>query len=145
MADWAYAAGDPAAVNRWSFRLFKQSITKTIAWRLANISSSTTSEDNIVQILDDTQKGPGDNITYDLIAKLVAPGVLGDATVAGLEEALTTYTANIVINQLRHSVLVRGAMSQQRVPVAMRDTARVRLADWWQERDWAKAPSPLAA
>lgn len=135
MADWSYGPNDPAAVRIWSHRLFKQSITKTIAWRLANISSSPTSEENIVQILDDTQKGPGDNITYDLIAKLAGPGVIGDDEVAGAEEALTTYTTSMSINQLRYPVKIRGAMSQQRVPVAMRDTARVRLADRWAESD----------
>jgi len=134
MADWSYGVNDAATVKLWSTRLFKQSITKTIAWRLANISSSISSEENICQILDDTQKGPGDNITYDLIAKLTGAGVQGDNTLAGQEEALTTYTASITIDQLRNAVLVRGAMSQQRVPVNMRDTARVRLGDWWQER-----------
>ena len=80
MADWSYGVNDAATVKLWSARLFKQSITRTIAWRLANISSSVSSEENIVQILDDTQKGPGDNITYDLISKLNAPGVIGDDT-----------------------------------------------------------------
>ena len=131
MADWNFAANSAEAVKIWSHRLFKQSITKTIAWRLCNISSSVSSEENIVQLLDETQKGPGDNITYDLIAKLSGPGIVGDNPIAGAEEALTTYTTSITINQLRHSVLVRGAMSQQRVPFNMRETARVRLADWW--------------
>lgn len=134
MADWSYGVNDAATVKLWSARLFKQSITRTIAWRLANISSSVSSEENIVQILDDTLKGPGDNITYDLISKLNAPGVIGDDTLAGQEEALTTYTTSITINQLRNAVLIRGAMSQQRVPINMRDTARVRLGDWWQAR-----------
>lgn len=134
MADWSVGVNDAVAVKQFSSRLFKQSITKTIAYRLAQISSSISSEENIVQILDDTQKKQGDQITYDLIGKLSGAGVEGDNELAGSEESLTPYTASILINQLRHAVKIRGAMSQQRIPFSMRDTARVRLADWWQER-----------
>lgn len=112
MADWSVGTNDPIAVKRFSSRLFKQAITRTIAYRLAQISSSVSSEENIVQILDDTQKGPGDQITYDLIAKLNGAGVAGDNTLAGAEEALTPYTGVITIDQLRHAVNVRGAMSR---------------------------------
>ena len=135
MAEWTFGPNDPAAVKIWSHRLFKQYITKTIAWKLANISSDHTSEENICQILEDTQKGPGQNITYDLVAKLSGPGVQGDAEIAGNEESLTIFTTSMNIDQLREAVKVRGAMSQQRVPIPMRETARVRIGDWWKERD----------
>jgi len=135
MADWSYGPNAPEAVKIWSARLFKQSITKTIAWKLANISSSVKSEDNIVQILDDTAKGPGQTVTYDLIAKLGQAGVVGDNEIAGSEEALVSYTTSMSIDQLRFSVKLKGAMSQQRVPIAMRETAKVRLGDLWAERD----------
>ena len=131
MADWSYGPNAPEAVLIWSSRLFKQAITKTIAWKLANISSSVKSEDNIVQILDDTSKGPGQQITYDLIAKLNGPGIAGDNEIAGEEESLVSYTTTININQLRHAVKIKGAMSQQRVPINMRETAKTRLGDWW--------------
>jgi N4-gp56 family major capsid protein len=131
MADWSYGPNAPEAARIWSARLFKQAITKTIAWKLANISSSVKSEENIVQILDDTSKGPGQNITYDLIAKLSGAGVQGDNEIAGGEESLVSYTTSMNIDQLRHSVKIKGAMSQQRVPIAMRETSKVRLGDWW--------------
>jgi len=136
MAEWEYGPNAPEAAKLWSRRLFKQSITKTIAWKLANISAAIDGEENIVQILEDTQvQKAGGTITYDLVAKLSGLGVLGDNPLAGQEESLTTYTTTITINQLRHSVLVKGAMSQQRVPFQMRKTATGRLADWFAERD----------
>ena len=134
MADWSYGVNDAATIKLYSHKLFAQTIQSTAAWKLCQISTSKDSPDNIVQILDDTQKTEGDTIKYDLIAKLQAPGVIGDNVLAGQEEALKTYQDTLLINQLRHAVLPYGAMSQQRVPFSMRDMAKMRLADWWQER-----------
>ncbi len=134
MAEWSYAVGDAATVKLYSHRTFAMAIQSTCAWKLASLSASKDSPDNIVQILDETQKTEGDTVKYDLIAKLQAPGVIGDNTLAGQEEALKTYQDTLIINQLRHAVLPYGAMSQQRVPFSMRDMAKMKLADWWAER-----------
>ena len=134
MAEWSYAVGDAATVKLYSHRLFVQAIQATKAYRLSMVGGSKDSPDNIVQMLDETQKTEGDTIYYDLIAKLQAPGVIGDNVLAGNEESLKTYQSSLIINQLRHAVLPYGAMSQQRVPFSMRDQAKGRLADWWVER-----------
>lgn len=134
MADWSYGVNDAATIKLYSHRLFAQTIQSTAAWKLCQISTSKEAPDNIVQIMDETQKTEGDTIKYDLIAKLQAPGVIGDNVLAGQEETLKTYQDTLIINQLRHAVLPFGAMSQQRVPFSMRDMAKLRLADWWQER-----------
>lgn len=134
MAEWSVALGDPAAVNLYSYKLFRQSIQKTLAWRLCNISTSADSPENIVQMLDDTSKERGANITYDLIMKLSGRGVSGDNELAGTSEALTIWTASITIDQRRHSVEIKGAVSQQRVPFKMRDQAKDGLANWNAER-----------
>lgn len=134
MADWSYGVNDAATVKIYSHRLFAQAIQATTIWKLAGIAPSKDSPDNICQLLDETQKTEGDNIKYDLIAKLQGPGVIGDNTLAGNEESLKTYQDNLNINQLRHAVLPFGAMSQQRVPFSMRDMSKMRLSDWWAER-----------
>lgn len=134
MADFSVGVGDAAAVKLFSHRLFTQAIQSTTAWKLASISTSRESPDNIVQILDETQKTEGDNIKYDLIGKLDGDGVIGDNTLAGNEETLTIFQDSIIIDQLRHAVLPRGAMSQQRVPFSMRDQSKLKLVDWWAER-----------
>ena len=134
MADWSYGVGDQATVKLYSHRLFAQTIQSTAAYKLSMVAPSRESPDNIVQIMDETQRTEGDTVKYDLIAKLQAPGVIGDNTLAGQEESLKTYQDQMTINQLRHAVLPYGAMSQQRVPFSMRDQAKMRLADWWAER-----------
>lgn len=57
----------------------------------------------LIQIKDETQKGAGDKITFGLRMQLTGLGVIGDGTLEGNEEALTTYNDAIIINQLRHA------------------------------------------
>ena len=73
-----------------------------------------TDDNSMIQILDDTQKGPGDRITIPLRYQLDALGVQGDGTLEGQEEELEIYTDNLLINQLRNAVRSGGKMSEQR-------------------------------
>lgn len=92
------------------------------------------SSDNAIQILNDTQKGPGDKITYGLRMQLTANGVLGDGTLEGNEEALSVFADSLLINQLRNAVRSDGKMSEQRIPFSIREEARMGLQDWWADR-----------
>lgn len=85
----------------------------------------------MIQLLDDTQKGPGDRITVPLRMQLTALGVQGDSTLEGNEEALQVYTDNLFINQLRNAVRSGGKMSEQRVPFSVREQAQIGLSDWY--------------
>lgn len=89
---------------------------------------------NIIQIKDETQKSAGDQITYGLRMQLTAQGIIGDGTLEGNEESLTTYSDALIINQLRTAVRSAGRMSQQRVPFSIRDEALSGLRDWWTDR-----------
>ena len=92
------------------------------------------SSSNIIQIKDETSKSAGDKITYGLRMQLTGAGVVGDGTLEGQEESLTTYSDSVTINQLRHAVRSAGRMSQQRVPFVVRDEALSGLRDWWTDR-----------
>ncbi len=59
--------------------------------------------------------------------QLSGAGVAGDGTLEGNEEALTTYSDNIFIDQLRHAVRSAGKMTEQRVPFSIREEARAGL------------------
>jgi N4-gp56 family major capsid protein len=89
---------------------------------------------SVIQIKDETQKSAGDKVTYGLRMQLSGAGVIGDGTLEGSEESLTTYSDAVVINQLRHAVRSAGRMSQQRVPFNIRDEALSGLRDWWTDR-----------
>jgi len=61
-------------------------------------------------------------------------GVVGDGTLEGNEESLSTFVQGLEINQLRHAVRSAGEMTQQRVTFSLRDEGMQGLADWWAER-----------
>ena len=64
---------------------------------------------------------------------IVGPGVLGDSPISGQEQAWTALQDTLLINQQRQAELLKGRMSQQRVPYSMRDSARTTLANWWKQ------------
>ncbi len=93
-----------------------------------------TDSNSIIQIKEDTSKGPGDRVRCGLRMLLSGDGIEGDATLEGNEEALTVYTDDLVINQLRHAVRSEGKMSEQRIPFSVREEARLGLQDWFADR-----------
>ena len=129
MATTSYGVNDALAVKLWSKKLFQEALKQTYFSRFMGKGSSS-----IVQIKDETSKGAGDQITVGLRMQLSGVGVQGDGTLEGNEEALTTYSDAVVINQLRHAVRSAGKMSEQRVPFSVREEARMGLQDWWADR-----------
>lgn len=107
----------------------KEALKKTFALQFMGQDSNA-----LIQLKTELNKAAGDRITFGLRQQLGGPGVQGDNTLEGNEEALVTYTQNVTVDQLRHAVRSGGKMSEQRVPFTIRDEARDGLADWWSER-----------
>lgn len=129
MADTHYGLNSPETVKLWSKKLFREALKSTWAYKFMG-----TGSDNLCQILTDTNKGPGDRIRTILRMQLSGVGVTGDNTLEGQEESLTTYTDDLLIDQLRHAVRSEGKMSEQRIPFKIREEARMGLTDWWADR-----------
>lgn len=129
MGDTNYGVNHPLAVKVWSRKLLHEALKET--WFSKFIGSDTNS---LVYMKTDLEKGPGDRIRCGLRMLLTGDGVLGDDTLEGAEEALTTYSDDLLIDQLRHAVRSAGKMSEQRVPFSVREEARMGLTDWWAER-----------
>ena len=129
MAVSSYGTNHPMAVKAWAKKLFAEALKQTKFSRfLGNTPSS------VVQRRTELSKGPGDRITIGLRMQLSGTGTLGDSTLEGSEEALTLYTDNVFIDQLRHAVRTGGKMSQQRVPFSVREESMEGLRDWWADR-----------
>ena len=129
MAVTAYGTNAPNVVKLFSRKLIREALKKcTFAPYMGE------SSDSMIQVLNDTRKGPGDQITYQLRMQLSGAGVAGDGTLEGNEEALTVYTDALKIDQLRHAVRSGGKMSDQRIPFSVREEARMGLTDWWADR-----------
>jgi N4-gp56 family major capsid protein len=129
MAVTSYSVGAAEAVKLWSRRTFREALKST---SVSKFFGTTT--DSLIQILDEANKGPGDRITTILRMQLNGAGIIGDNTLEGQEEALTTYTDNIFIDQLRHAVRSAGRVTEQRIPFSIREEIQLGLSDWWQDR-----------
>ena len=129
MATTNYGVNSPEAVKLWSRKLNREALKRTWFSKFCGEDSNS-----VIQILTDTQKGPGDRVRSTLRMLLSGDGVSGDGTLEGSEEALTTYTDNVVVDQLRHAVRSGGKMTEQRIPFSVREEARMGLADWWADR-----------
>ena len=126
MAVTEFGTNHPAAVKLWSRKMFQEALKQTWLYRFIG-----ESDNSMIQILDDTQKGPGDRITVPLRYQLTSLGIQGDGTLEGSEEELEIYTDNLFIDQLRNAVRSGGRMSEQRVPFSVREQAQMALSDWW--------------
>lgn len=129
MATTQYGVNHPLAVKVWSRKLFQEALKQ--CWFSKFMGEGS---DSLVQVHNDLRKGPGDRITIGLRMQLSGAGVQGDGTLEGNEEALTTYSDNLLINQLRHAVRSDGRISEQRVSFSVREEARTGLTDWWSDR-----------
>jgi len=132
MADIVVPVGDATAVVIYSKKVYQHAIKQTTAAKLMAVGINPRSANNFVQYFDDTAIGPGDTVKYDLIPNIIGPGVAGDNPIAGQESAWAALQDTFIINQLRQAELLKGIMSQQRVPYSMRDAARVTLSNWWK-------------
>lgn len=134
MAVSSWGVNAPEAVKLWSRKLFHEALKRT--WMSKFMGADSNS---LIQLKNDTSKGPGDRITVTLRMLLSGAGIQGDSTLEGNEEALVTYTDNLLIDQLRHAVRSGGKMSEQRIPFSVREEARMGLVDWWSDRidTWA--------
>jgi N4-gp56 family major capsid protein len=129
MAVTSYGVNNALAVKLWSKKLAHEALKETFIFKFIG-----DDENSVIQIKEETSKSPGDRITVGLRMQLSGDGVSGDGTLEGNEEALTTYTDNVLIDQLRHAVRSGGKMSEQRVPFSVREEARMGLQDWFAGR-----------
>src|SRR5215510_2255497 len=124
MADTAYGGNAVEAVKLWSRKLAREALRKCY---IKNFMGSGS--DSLIQIKPETNKGPGDRVRVTLRYQLT-----GDGMQEGNEESLTTFTDDLIINQLRHAVRSEGKMTEQRIPFDIREEAMMGLSDWWADR-----------
>lgn len=129
MADTIFTTSNALTWKLYSKELFVEAKKRTVLMKFVGRDSSA-----MIQILDETQKHPGDAITYGLRMQLKGNGVAGDGVLDGQEEPLAFYSDQLLINQIRWGVRINGNMSQQRVAYNLREQAKSGLADWISTR-----------
>lgn len=129
MATTNFGVNDTLAVKLWSERLFREALKQTRLYQFIGEGA-----DYMVQKLVEPSKSAGDRVTVGLRMQLSGDGIQGDGTLEGQEEAMTFYSDNLFVNQLRNAVRSAGRMSEQRVPYSVRNEAFMGLQDWWAAR-----------
>jgi N4-gp56 family major capsid protein len=129
MAATDYGVNAPEAVKLWSKALAREALSKTYIGQFIG-----QTPDSLIQEKTETKKSAGDRVTITLRTQLSGDGVTEGETLEGAEEALSTYTDNLFINELAHAVRSRSKISRQRVPFQVREEGKEGLADWFAGR-----------
>lgn len=131
MATTSYGLNDALAVKLWSKKL---AVEASKATDIAPLFGE--SDDSIIQIKTETQKGTGDKVTFGLRMQLNGEGFTSSDTAEGNGEELSTNSDAVTIDELGHVVGVKSknTIDAQRVPFNMRDQARAGLAEWFKLR-----------
>jgi len=114
----------------WEKELYKDAIDNLYFSKNGMMGKSTNS---IIQIKDDLAKNKGDTITVPLTVKLSGNGVSGDSELEGNEEAISAYSDDIAIDQIRNAVRLTGLLDEQKNSYNMRSDAKEKLSTWLQE------------
>ena len=131
MALTTYGVNDTLTVKLWERTLAEEALKATPIAPLIG-----TSEDSIIQRKEELSSSAGDRITVGLVTQLAGTGRTENQSIEGNEESLTTYSDNLLINEINHAVRVRGknTIDNQRTLFDTRSIARRRLKDWYAKR-----------
>ena len=75
MAVSSWGVNSSEAVKLWSRKLFREALKSTTLYNFMGPNSNS-----VIQLHDDTSKGPGDKVTTILRMQLTGDGVAGDGT-----------------------------------------------------------------
>lgn len=90
-------------------------------------------DNNIVQISRELAKKKGDTQTFGLVARLDGDGVTGDDELEGNEESMDSFSEQVVIDQIRNAVRLKGKLDAQKVTYDQIKSARENLRIWMKE------------
>jgi len=129
MATTPIATTHGLTVEKWNSSLFTTYQEKTFFGRFKG-----TSENSMIQLKRDLQKGAGDAVTFALSGILSGAGVTGNNVLGtgdtSNEEAMTFYNQRVVIDQIRNGTRLAGKMDEKRPAFSLRESAKVQLTDW---------------
>ena len=131
MAVTTYAVGDALTAKRYSREMAVEALMATEIWPLVG-----EDEDSIITLRTEPKKEKGDRVTVGLLTQLTGSGRTEGQAIEGNEESLTTYSDNLLLNELNHAVRVKGknTIDDQRILFDTRAKAKKLLKDWYAKR-----------
>lgn len=133
MAYTSYGLNDAETVKVWARVAQHQALKAT---PIAPLIGKAGDKNAVIYQKDELKKGAGDRIRCTLYTTPTGDGFSEGDTVEGNAESLTSYTDDLVINELGHAIGVKGegTIDQQRVPWSLRKEAMFQLGEWWANR-----------
>lgn len=129
MAITVISSSDNKTAKLWAKSLFRDTLAKT--WYKKFMGEGSGS---IIQVLPETKKSRGDQVTYALRMQLSGAGRTGQEVLENNEEDLSFYDNHLHIDLMRHAVKIDTTITQQRVEYDLRRESRDALSDWWAAR-----------
>jgi len=131
MASTSFAVNDALAVKLWSKMLDSEPLKAIDIVPLIG-----DDKNSIIQRKTETEKGPGDQVTFALKMQLSQAGFTRGETAEGNGEEITRYSDALLISELGGNVGVESenTIDAQRVSFDLRMEAKDSLAEWWAKR-----------
>ncbi len=126
-----FAATAAGTKKLWSEEVFIASEVESFFKAHGFIGNTPTS---IIYRKNDLTKQRGDSITFIQVDKIdPTTYVQGDNAMRGSEQAVTPNDCAVTVDQYRNGILLAGKMSEQKMAINMRKTARDLLKIWLAE------------
>lgn len=125
MADTRAAAG--LTVEQWDDEYFVEYVQENVFKPYMG-----TNEASIIQVNEDLTRKKGDRFTFSLVNRLTQGATLGNTTLEGNEEDLSSRSYEQAVDLRRHAVKV-PKMENQRSAIDLREAARSALKVWSME------------
>src|SRR5262245_34562777 len=127
-ADSEWLTGNAETVKRWAAQVWVE-FPKLIYWN----KFMGKGINSCIQIKEELSGQAGDKITFSLPRKLQGAGVTGDSDLENAEEAMSTYSDDVTIDQKRNAIRLKGRMSERRTAYQQRMVAKELLTTWLAE------------
>jgi N4-gp56 family major capsid protein len=120
---------DPQTVKKWATSMAVQIVKES--WFTSRFVGMGEEARTPIQMIDDLETDPGDQVTFDLLMPMSMEPRIGDQTLDGHEQDMKYYTDKLTIDQVRGGVNAGGRMTQKRTLRNIRKDAKRLMKDWW--------------
>lgn len=130
MARTLFTSSDQGTPKRWSIAAMAETARKSYF-----VSRMMGTEDQLLPVVNrnELESGPGDEVTFYLVAKITGRPIQGDERQQGRAKRMTDYTDRIKIDRQRQPINIGDLMAQKRRPYDLKMQALARLSDYWAE------------
>lgn len=125
MANTGAATG--LTVQQWDDEFFEEYVQQNVFSRYMG-----TDENSVIQVKEDLTKKQGDTIHFALVNRLKNDAVLGNNTLVGNEEKMSSRSHALTVNQRRNAVVI-PAFEGQKSAINLRKAAKSQLKTWSME------------